>query len=227
MLKKTRDAIKRQQEWLRCLSLTFLISAAVYLVTRIFAFTSFLKKEEAVEADQHFAYAYEIHILNICHSLTFCVLGIFVQRMSAQTYLIFKKEHYGCILNFIVTTAFLYVVPLFGIIILSYVHGEEYSKDATEHRATGLALLFRWTIETMFSDKAGVPLFYTILLHMQLMGLLCGLLFISQDLYTNMERLSTIRAATKQDRHDALELNSIHGVQMQFSEEPTSYISSI
>jgi len=105
-----------------------LISSLVYLVTRIYAFSSFLRHEKAVEADKHFTYAYQIHILNICHSLIFFVLGIFVMRMAAQTYLILKKEHYGCILNFIVTMAILYSVPLFGIIFLSYVHGEEYSE---------------------------------------------------------------------------------------------------
>lgn len=49
----------------------------------------------------------------------------------------------------------------------------------------------------MMSGKAGVPLIYTGLIHLQLMGLLAALWFVSEDLSVNMGRLQLVRQAAK------------------------------
>ena len=71
-------------------------------------------------------------MLNLVHSLAFVVLAAYVLRMASNTYLVFKKEHYGCILKSIFGTALLYLLPLIGIIALSYVKGGDDSADTDD-----------------------------------------------------------------------------------------------
>lgn len=101
----------------------------MYFGSRVYAFVCFLPKEDEVEKDKHFAYAYSIHVLNLVHSLAFVILAAYLLRMAKNTYLVFKKEHYGCILKSIFGTALLYLLPLIGIIALSYVKGESDTDD--------------------------------------------------------------------------------------------------
>lgn len=81
----------------------------------------------------------------------------------------------------IIVSAFLYLVPLLGIICLSYLQGEDYVRGAAEghHKTTSSSLLLNWIFRTLFSDKSGVPLIYAFLLHVELILLLCGLWFVS------------------------------------------------
>ena len=72
----------------------------------------------------------------------------------------------------------------------------------------------------MMSDKAGFPLVYSIVLHIQLLALLGALLLISEDLQSNMEKLSQIRLAAKQDQYDALELNTVLPMEFNHPREP-------
>ena len=62
-------------------------------------------------------------MLNLIHSILFLLLGVFVQNMSQRSYLIFKKEHYTFIRILPFLAVFLYLIPLFGIIGLSWYHG--------------------------------------------------------------------------------------------------------
>ena len=153
-------------------------------MSRIYAFISFLPNEEEVEEDKHFAYAYQIHILNIFHSTCFVILGWMLLRMASNTNLVFKKEHYKCILNCILAAALLYLLPLFGIIGLSWYHGDDASYESSdsskgETGPNAMTLLISWIIQTIISDKAGIPLVYSMLIHLELMILLTALWFIS------------------------------------------------
>ena len=71
-------------------------------------------------------------MLNLIHSILFVALSLFVQHMSQRSYLIFKKEHYNFIRILPILAVLLYLIPLFGIIGLSWYHGggqEDASSD--------------------------------------------------------------------------------------------------
>ena len=199
-----------QQKWLKWLVSVFLASSSLYLLSRIYAFASFLGNEAEIEKDKHFEFAYQIHILNIVHAICFALLACLLFKMVKTSYLIFKQEHYGRMFNFVTLAVTLYFVPLVGIFALSFYHGDDQRKDETEDAGPSSSVLFiNWVVECLISEKGGVPLMVTVVLHLQLLFLIGAMLFISEDLLSNMEKLAQIRQAAKQDHYDALELNSV------------------
>ena len=70
-----------------------------------------------------------MHLLNLFHSACLVLFGVIFSRMSAKVYIIFDKEHYNCIMYGIIVTALLYLLPLLGIVGLSWYHGEESESD--------------------------------------------------------------------------------------------------
>lgn len=149
--------------------------------------------------------------------------------MAQNTYLIFKEEHYSRIFKYIMLALLLYFLPLLGLIGLSYYHGETQAEDDTvsegivkegKRNPSSTLLFMRWMIDTLMSDSAGFPLVYSIVLHIQLLALLGALLVISEDLQSNMEKLSQIRQAAKQDQYNALELNTVLPMEFIHPREP-------
>ena len=107
----------------------FFILAVINSLLRIYSFICFLPVEDEVEKDNHFTYAYQIHLLNLFHSICLVLFGVMFSKMSAKVYLIFDKKYYNRIMNGIIATALLYLLPLLGIVGLSWYHGEENESD--------------------------------------------------------------------------------------------------
>ena len=103
----------------------FFVSSVLYMASRIYAFVAFLPMEEEVEQDKHFTYAYQIHLYTLFHGAAFVVLGFLLVRKASNTNLIFKKEYYKLILNWIIVIALLYFVPLIAVLGLSWYHGDD------------------------------------------------------------------------------------------------------
>ena len=219
-LKRVRDKIQTQAKWLKYLAILFLATTAIYFIARIYAIIVFLPAEKDIEKDKHFEFAYQIHMLNIFHSACFLVIALFIYRMATRSYLIFHEDHYSMLLKMTFLAFMLYFLPLLGIIGLSYIHGT--AGDNDDGAPSGSWLFMKWTMDCITSDAAGVPLVYTITLHVQLFILIGAMLLISEDLHTSMEKLAQIRQASKQDQHNALELNSVMTVSNLHGQESIS-----
>ena len=102
-------------------------------------------------------------------SASFVAIGVVVNRMARKQAFIFKTEHYGFLFKLLMLGfIMLFFVPLFGIFALTYLHGDDSATsvdDASDKGPSSLWLLTRWMMDCMMEDKAGVPLIYTIVLH--------------------------------------------------------------
>ena len=143
------------------MAILFLVTTVIYFVARLYAFIVFLPEEEDIESDKHFEFAYQIHLLNIFQSGCFLVVALYIYRMATQSYLIFREDHYNLLFKITFFAFMLYFLPLLGIITLSYFHGAIEGSEAP----TGPWLFTKWMIDCLTSDAAGVPLVYTVALH--------------------------------------------------------------
>ena len=108
-------------------------------------------------------------------------------------------------------TSALYILPLVGIFLYTYVYhsGSTLSKDSHSKIIANATLFATWISQTLNDTSEGVSLLFSFVLHLFIITFLISLSTIASYIRSEEKNISQIREAHRQETKNGLELNQI------------------
>ena len=174
--------------------------------TRIYAYAIYLNNKENIdENDVYYYYAMAINLMSLVHSVSTVWLSFMLEstlicrsRSGSQNQrTAVDKDIYQKTLLVTGITSALYILPLVGIFVYTYVYhsGSVLNKDSHSKIIANATLFATWISKTLNDTSEGVSLLFSFVLHLFIIAFLISLSTVASFIRSEEKNISQIREA--------------------------------